>query len=191
MDLTEDRKAYFASREWALLREAVRERSGNKCERCLLAPMQATHHLTYARYRKEMLDDLQAVCHPCHAYLSGKASYDPAASGCSVIYRMLRTKVGVYDKLWKTDDSVSISRIEIEIGDFLMRASTEDIVLLYRHKEVKGKERLRGILEGALFVREFLACRMAKQVFDVAKKIGYQPGCEQDVDGRFDPFKGE
>lgn len=72
-----DYQRYLASREWALLREQVRERSGNKCERCG-GPYQSTHHLTYERIGHELLEDLQAVCNPCHEFLSGKRDDDPA-----------------------------------------------------------------------------------------------------------------
>ncbi len=78
--MSERYQTYLASREWALLREAVRERSGNTCERCKAAPQQAVHHLTYARLYSERLDDLMAICDPCHAYLSGVSDFDPAAS---------------------------------------------------------------------------------------------------------------
>lgn len=37
-----------------------------------------THHLTYERIYHENLDDLQAVCDPCHEFLSGKRGEDPA-----------------------------------------------------------------------------------------------------------------
>jgi hypothetical protein len=69
---------YLASREWAEKREAVRERSGDRCERCG-GPQQAVHHLTYERIGHELLEDLQAVCDPCHEYLSAKREDDPAA----------------------------------------------------------------------------------------------------------------
>lgn len=75
-----DYQRYLASREWALLREAVRTRSGNLCERCRARPHENTHHLTYARIGREELTDLLGVCRLCHAYLSGKASVDPYAS---------------------------------------------------------------------------------------------------------------
>lgn len=74
--------AYLASREWALLREAVRERSGGICERCGQNPQDAVHHLTYARVGHEDLEDLQAICNPCHQYLSGTADVDPANGFC-------------------------------------------------------------------------------------------------------------
>lgn len=74
-----DYQAYLASREWSLKREAVRERSGNRCERCWRAPQQAVHHMTYAHVGDEPLDELLAVCNPCHAWLSGKGDVDPAA----------------------------------------------------------------------------------------------------------------
>jgi len=64
----EERFRYYASREWALLKEHVRERSGGICERCKVNSHQATHHLTYARFGYERLDDLLGVCDPCHEF---------------------------------------------------------------------------------------------------------------------------
>lgn len=72
-----DYQRYLASREWALKREEVRERSGNCCEHCFSAPQQAVHHLTYASVGDEPLEDLMAVCNPCHEFLSGKIEYNP------------------------------------------------------------------------------------------------------------------
>lgn len=68
---------YLASREWSLIREKVRERSGDRCEHCCGAPQQAVHHLTYARVGNERLGDLLAVCEPCHDFLSGKSDVNP------------------------------------------------------------------------------------------------------------------
>src|SRR2546426_1847649 len=67
----EEYQKYLASREWALLKERVRERSGGICERCKSAPHQATHHLTYERVGQELLEDLLGVCEPCHEFVSG------------------------------------------------------------------------------------------------------------------------
>ena len=75
----DERFRYYASREWAVLKEAVRERSGGKCERCLVAEHEETHHVTYERMGWELPEDLQGVCGPCHEFLSGKSAEDPAA----------------------------------------------------------------------------------------------------------------
>lgn len=77
-----DYQAYLASREWALKREAVRKRSGNRCERVIDGrrcpkSQQSVHHLTYARIGHELLEDLLAVCNDCHKWLSGKSNFDP------------------------------------------------------------------------------------------------------------------
>lgn len=72
-----DYQRYLASREWALLKEQLRVRGNGHCERCLRAPYQETHHLTYARTGHEKLEDLLAVCAPCHEFLSAKTDYDP------------------------------------------------------------------------------------------------------------------
>ena len=69
--------AYLCSREWAVKREAVRERSGGKCERCHVLPMDHVHHLTYERKYREELEDLQASCKPCHEFTHGKSNDDP------------------------------------------------------------------------------------------------------------------
>lgn len=68
---------YLASREWAVLKRKVRERSGGVCERCRLAPHEETHHVTYERLGHEWLQDLQGVCHACHQFVSGKSDHDP------------------------------------------------------------------------------------------------------------------
>jgi len=77
-------QAYLASRDWALKREAVRERSGGRCERCWANGMDAVHHKTYERIGNERLDDLQAICDPCHEFLSGKTNADPISDGVAV-----------------------------------------------------------------------------------------------------------
>lgn len=66
------RHAYYASREWALIKAKVRERSGGMCERCYLKPADQVHHQTYERLYAEQLTDLLHVCDGCHEYLSGK-----------------------------------------------------------------------------------------------------------------------
>jgi hypothetical protein len=79
--ITDDRekyKAYLCSREWALLRNAVRARCGGKCERCGVNEMECTHHLTYARKYDERLEDLAGWCNACHEFTHGKSAVDPA-----------------------------------------------------------------------------------------------------------------
>lgn len=73
-----DYQRYLASREWALLKEQVRARSGGICERCYRNPHEQTHHVTYARVGHERLEDLQGVCGGCHQWLSAKSPVDPA-----------------------------------------------------------------------------------------------------------------
>ena len=93
-----DYQEYLASREWALLKEAVRERSNNTCEHCGRRPMEATHHTTYARAGQENLDDLMAVCNPCHLFLSGKSSIDPLTDGVRIY---LAGKIRNWEDDWR------------------------------------------------------------------------------------------
>lgn len=74
-----DFKRYLCSPEWGCRVRSIRFRSGGWCERHPwgVAPMYATHHLTYQNIFNEPLGDLQAVCQECHAYLHGYLAYDP------------------------------------------------------------------------------------------------------------------
>lgn len=81
--MNEEYGRYLASRPWAILKGQVRERSGGVCERCFSAPYQETHHLNYARVGRENLEDLLAVCTPCHEFLSAKSHEDP----CEMVAR--------------------------------------------------------------------------------------------------------
>ncbi len=69
---------YLASRQWALKREAVKERSGGICERCHKAAATEVHHRDYSNLYNEPLTDLQHVCHACHMFESGLTNIDPA-----------------------------------------------------------------------------------------------------------------
>jgi hypothetical protein len=80
--IEEDRekyKAYLCSREWAMLRNAVRARCGGMCERCKVNEMECVHHLTYARKYDEPIEDLVGWCNACHEFTHGKSDVDPAA----------------------------------------------------------------------------------------------------------------
>jgi hypothetical protein len=70
--------AYLCGREWAVLKEQVKSRSGGMCERCNVNPMDHVHHLTYKRKYAESLTDLQACCKQCHEFIHAKSDRDPA-----------------------------------------------------------------------------------------------------------------
>jgi hypothetical protein len=74
-------QAYLCSREWGLLKEAVRQRCQGVCERCCVNRMDHTHHLTYARKYRERLEDLTGMCKQCHEFTHGKSDKDPAVDG--------------------------------------------------------------------------------------------------------------
>lgn len=92
-----DYQAYLASREWSLLRERVRERSGNRCEHCCHARQQSVHHLTYKNLGNEDLHELLAVCEPCHEFLSGKSDHNPLKDHYLVTPRINK---GSFDVHW-------------------------------------------------------------------------------------------
>ena len=68
---------YLASRDWALLKRAVRLRANNLCERCVKGRLEQVHHLTYIRKYCERLEDLQGLCRRCHEFLSAVTDEDP------------------------------------------------------------------------------------------------------------------
>jgi hypothetical protein len=57
---------YMASPEWANKRLAVLKRAGDWCELCHESPAEEVHHQSYAKLGNEPLEDLIAVCGPCH-----------------------------------------------------------------------------------------------------------------------------
>jgi hypothetical protein len=90
-DGKEKYQAYLCSREWGLKKEAVRKRCGGICERCCVNAMDHVHHLTYARKYNELLEELRALCKPCHDFTHGKSHYDPAINGrVNVAGRLVR-----------------------------------------------------------------------------------------------------
>jgi hypothetical protein len=62
-------REYLNSPAWKARRRAVLERSGGTCERCRKYPVDEVHHLTYAHFFDEPLEDLQGVCSGCHDFL--------------------------------------------------------------------------------------------------------------------------
>lgn len=77
-DSHEKYNRYLASREWSVKTRAVRERCKNVCERCRRHRVDAVHHLTYIRKYRELLEDLQGICKPCHDFNHSFSDVDPS-----------------------------------------------------------------------------------------------------------------
>lgn len=61
---------YMDSPEWQKKREAVFKAQGKKCRRCgSERGVLHVHHLTYARFGHEDLEDLQVLCEGCHGLI--------------------------------------------------------------------------------------------------------------------------
>jgi len=69
--------AYLASREWAVKKTAVRQRSGGTCERCKKGVAKQCHHLTYIRLYNERMEDLADWCPGCHEWNHDKTRENP------------------------------------------------------------------------------------------------------------------
>tara|TARA_R110002110_G_scaffold95411_2_gene246373 strand:+ start:764 stop:1750 length:987 start_codon:yes stop_codon:yes gene_type:complete len=57
---------HIQSKSWKRKAKAARKRAGWVCERCGVAAPLDVHHKTYARFKKELARDLEALCRPCH-----------------------------------------------------------------------------------------------------------------------------
>jgi 5-methylcytosine-specific restriction endonuclease McrA len=64
-----DYDAYMRSHQWRARRLSVIRRCRGICERCKRLPVSSVHHLTYARFGNELLEDLLGVCVKCHRTL--------------------------------------------------------------------------------------------------------------------------
>lgn len=58
--------AYIKSDQWKALRKQVLARDGYRCQVCKTQRAAQVHHLTYERFRNELLEDLLSVCMTCH-----------------------------------------------------------------------------------------------------------------------------
>lgn len=154
-----DYQRYLASREWALLKEAVKRRASITgeseravCERCESAPVQATHHLTYERIGHEELEDLLGVCRPCHKFLSGKSSDDPL--GALVVESLAEMGDGIRAAAtnWATDTSYwYLARCDVESVAYTAR------VVLYRIARKRAAQTVLPLTVAAILAAEYLA----------------------------------
>ena len=147
-DIEDDKEkyqAYLASREWCEKREAVRERAGNKCERCCLLPMDACHHLTYARKYNERLEDLQAICTPCHEFTHGKSDFDPFANRNFIEWASFEPTLTLDDcPIWIQVDFLAVCTGSPELYTVLMHFLAQDQRWAFssfvpRHDDVNSK----------------------------------------------------
>lgn len=58
--------AYLRSEAWQRLRALVIQRDQGRCQGCWTAGARHVHHLTYQRWRRELLLDLVLLCEACH-----------------------------------------------------------------------------------------------------------------------------
>lgn len=73
----EEFMSYRYSDEWAEKCKQKKKEAGYKCERCGRKQTEmdrqlVIHHKTYDNFRRERMEDLECLCHYCHAKESGK-----------------------------------------------------------------------------------------------------------------------
>lgn len=121
---------YLASRNWRLKRRQVLARAFHICERCGDAEARQVHHLSYEHIGHEPLEDLQAICRPCHEYVSGEAWHDPLKTVVSRLLAdcMVPTPVGPADMVfwWDIGETKMGVRLCVDYEYGLTTLRTED-----------------------------------------------------------------
>lgn len=72
---------YMASPEWAALRKIKLQETGHRCQGCGDDERLEVHHLSYARFGHERLEELMVLCHLCHAHEHGREPNVGAIAG--------------------------------------------------------------------------------------------------------------
>lgn len=67
-----DYNDYIHSDKWLERRRQTLLRDGFRCQKCGSRRFLHVHHLTYARFGNEKLEDLQTVCKECHETIHGR-----------------------------------------------------------------------------------------------------------------------
>jgi 5-methylcytosine-specific restriction endonuclease McrA len=62
---------YLRSPHWRETRFKVLKKSGFKCGRCGSRGKLNVHHLTYLRFGRERISDLEVLCERCHRKVHG------------------------------------------------------------------------------------------------------------------------
>jgi hypothetical protein len=112
-------EAYLCSREWALMRRRVLDRSRGICEKCKDAPFENVHHLTYIRKYEEELDDLMGVCRDCHEDIhQPKERTSKSEIDLVEVIARARERHGIYDQVRTAAKRISTSLAPrlIELG---------------------------------------------------------------------------
>ena len=63
---SDEYRAYFKSKSWQRKRAKVIFRDGAQCRACGSRESLEVHHLIYARFTEEWLEDLITLCEKCH-----------------------------------------------------------------------------------------------------------------------------
>ena len=112
----------------------------------------ATHHLTYQRIGKELLEDLQAICEPCHKFTSGKNEYDPC-DGTSWTITFLEdlheSEPGFYELLGSHIHKVSVAdrRMELRTCYDLIEAQPWLAMMTFLDELFKGRMAIDLVFE--------------------------------------------
>lgn len=64
--LSKEYYRYIHSVEWSIKRREALLYHGNKCKSCGTLEKLDVHHLTYERFKNELMKDLTILCRSCH-----------------------------------------------------------------------------------------------------------------------------
>jgi 5-methylcytosine-specific restriction endonuclease McrA len=94
MAINAEYQTYLNSEKWKAKRREVLKRANYLCERCKEAQATQIHHKTYDRIFRERLNDLQAVCGPCHMEIHGIEDAPPKVRLFGGLKRVLVKVIG-------------------------------------------------------------------------------------------------
>jgi hypothetical protein len=86
-------RMYMASSEWKGIRKRKLQQVGYRCQGCSSDERLEVHHLSYARFGYEHLNDLQVLCHLCHAREHGRTPDVGPIAGPTVAELSKRVKI--------------------------------------------------------------------------------------------------
>ena len=97
-------RAYLQSGTWRSKCILIRKRDNNRCVHCHYSNEDSViiqvHHKTYERLYREKPQDLETVCHRCHAKIHGKpVRGQPNTVGVILITRLLGLRSVTFDDL--------------------------------------------------------------------------------------------
>ena len=127
---------YIRSPEWRKICRLLKERAGNRCERCHPGDIHvgrlSVHHLTYDRFMREKLTDLQLLCDHHHEIADrereqeAREAYEQAGEEAMDAAGMNRYFTKIYGRNWVDHFGSDIASAYQEWDEWKERKANEE-----------------------------------------------------------------